>query len=184
MPPDPHELRVDFLAAGDHGRPGRLGITAAPGRWRPGRDASANLVRMDVGFLREAHQVDVVVTLMEEFEMERFAVGGLRGALRRAGIASYWFPIPDVSVPSSLPATSRLVTRILRSLARAETLIVHCLGGLGRSGTIAACCLVATGKGPATAIDSVRRARPGAVEVPDQELFVKRFAAHIGHARD
>jgi len=179
MPADPHEMRVDFLAAGDHGLPGRLGLTQAPGRWRAGLDPTENLVRLDVGLLRDAHGADVVVTLLEEFEMERFGVGGLRGALRRAGLASYWFPIPDVSAPSSLPATSRLVSRVLRSMARAETVIVHCLGGLGRSGTIAACCLVGTGKGPAAAIEEVRRAGPGAVEVPDQELFVKRFADHL-----
>jgi len=183
MTADLRAVRVDFLAASDHGLPGRLGLTQAPGRWRPGRDPSENLLRTDVALLRDAHGADVVVTLLEAFEMERFAIDGLRGVLRRAGIASFWFPIPDVSVPSSVEATSRLVTRVLRSLARAETVVVHCLGGLGRSGTIAACCLVATGKAPSTAIEAVRRARPGAIEVPDQEHFVERFAAHVGRSR-
>jgi hypothetical protein len=179
-----HGMRVDFVPGSDHGLPGRLGIAEAPGRWRPGREGADDLVGMDVGLLRKGHGADVVVTLMEEQEMEQLGLGGLRGVLRRAGVASYWFPVAARSAPTSLASTARLVTRILRSLRRAETVVLHCAGGLGRSGTVAACCLVGAGKAPAAAIESVRTVRPGAIDVPDQVRFVEAYGTLVGRSRD
>jgi protein-tyrosine phosphatase len=73
-----------------------------------------------------------------------------------------------------MDATVVLVGAIVGHMTRGETVVVHCRGGLGRSGTIAACVLVARGRAPREAIHLVRNARPGAVEVADQEEFVAR----------
>lgn len=171
------EIRVDFLAPADHGLPGRLGLTIAPGKWRPGLDhASDTLVRDDLVRLRDFYGTNVLVTLLGEFEMKRLAIPGLLATAKRVGLRSLWFPIPDVTAPVDMDGAVRLVDGIVEAVSRAETVVIHCRGGLGRSGTIAACCLVARGRDPGEAIALVRAARPGAVEVRDQEDFVARYA--------
>jgi hypothetical protein len=49
--------------------------------------------------------------------------------------------------------------------------------GLGRTGLVAACVLVAAGTPARTALEAVRRARPGAVEAAAQECFIEDFEA-------
>jgi predicted protein tyrosine phosphatase len=170
-------IHVDFLAPETHGLPGRLGLTVAPGKWRPGLDsASDDLVRDDLLHLRDGHGAKVLVTLLEEFEMRKLAIPELLPMAKRLRLRSIWFPIQDVSVPSDMDATVTLVEGIIGPMQRGEAVVVHCRGGLGRSGTIAACCLVARGREPVEAIRMVRKARPGAVEVESQVDFVKRFA--------
>lgn len=172
-----NDIRVDFLAPASHGLPGRLGITIAPGKWRPGLDhESDDLVRDDLAHLRDRYGAKVLVTLLEEFETRKLAIPELLAVARRMRFRVLWFPIPDVTAPTDLPATAKLVGQVVDALTSGETVVVHCRGGLGRSGTIAACCLVATGRGPEEAIAMVRAVRPGAVEVREQEEFVTRFA--------
>lgn len=170
-------IHVDFVAQSAHGLPGRLGLTAAPGRWRPGRDsASDRLLEEDLERLWDHYQTRVLVTLLEEFEMKKLAIPMLREVAVRAGLESLWLPVADVSVPMSMESTTYLVDQVVARMSGGDTVVIHCRGGLGRSGTIAACCLVACGKKSATAIRLVRAARPGAVEVEAQERFVAGFA--------
>ena len=170
-----NSIHVDFLSPESHGLPGRLGLTVAPGRWRPGLDhASDTLVRDDLLHLRDFHGAKVLVTLLEAFEMKKIAIPELLPTAKKLRFRSLWFPIPDVSVPSDMDATVSLVEAMVGHLSKGETVVVHCRGGLGRSGTIAACVLVARGRSSDEAIRMVRSARPGAVEVKDQEEFVAR----------
>lgn len=170
-------IRVDFLAQESHGLPGRLGLTIAPGKWRDGLDPSSDtLIRDDLVRLRDLHGATLLVTLTEELEMRRLGISRLLPTARRLGLRTLWLPIPDVSVPRDTDEVAPAVERILEAMRRGETVVVHCRGGLGRSGTIAACCLVACGRGAGEAIALVRAARPGAVEIPQQEAFVSRFA--------
>jgi protein-tyrosine phosphatase len=156
---------------------GRLGFCPAPGRWRfsvaaePGR-----LLDEDLSSLR-AFGTTVLVVLLEEEEMARIGLAGLREQARRAGLEVLWFPFRDNTAPSDVDATALLVQQILERLAVGRTVVVHCHGGVGRSGTIAAACLVASGADPARALEIVRRERPAAATAPGQAEFVHAFAA-------
>ena len=57
--------------------------------------------------------------------------------------------------------------------------IVHCESGTGRTGTFAAAYWVTKGMTVADAIIYVRKARPKAVETPEQERVLTRFASRI-----
>lgn len=171
------DLRVDFLPRRAHGLPGRLGLTAAPGRWWPGRDLDPeSQLGRDLALLRDRYRTGALVTLMEAGELRARGLDHLLGEVRRAGLESLWFPVPDMGAPTSMEAARELVGRILDRMERRQTVVVHCLGGLGRSGTIAACVLAARGRSPERALGLVRRARPGAVQTEAQEAFVRAFA--------
>ncbi len=83
-------------------------------------------------------------------------------------------PIRDVSVPDAKFeakwATAGLELRTC--LRRGGSILIHCRGGLGRTGAIAARLLVELGMDPQGAIDAVRRVRPGAIQTPEQALYV------------
>jgi ADP-ribosyl-[dinitrogen reductase] hydrolase len=57
-------------------------------------------------------------------------------------------------------------------LKNGHNIVIHCKGGLGRTGTIAARLLIELGVDAKSAIESVRKARPGAIENSLQEYYV------------
>jgi ADP-ribosyl-[dinitrogen reductase] hydrolase len=90
-----------------------------------------------------------------------------------------WFhlPIVDVSTPDRYFEESwDTAGETLRSLLQnGANVLVHCRGGRGRAGTIAARLLIEVGMEPGTAIAKARKVRPGAIETPEQERFVREI---------
>jgi protein-tyrosine phosphatase len=176
MKSDDGATPVAFLAPATHGLPGRLGFAPAPGRWHldptltPDRQLECDLESL------QACGTSVLVTLLEGHEMGRIGLGELLVRATRAGLETFWFPIPDNTAECDLASAQRLVEDIVAHLATGHTVVVHCHGGFGRSGTIVACCLVRRGADPRSALDAVRAARPGAASAPGQEEFVHAFA--------
>lgn len=162
------------------GASGRLGMTILPGvkdlgRWD--RDLGTDLSR-----LRSHHGADALVTLLEREEFGRYGVADLLDRAREAGLEVVHFPIKDVSTPRKAQTDeyADLVWRIVGLLREGKTVVVHCRGGLGRTGTVAAAVLVALGQGPDGAIALVRKVRSDrAVETPEQEEYVRRFAREL-----
>lgn len=176
MPMSAAPLQVDFLPDAALRARGRLGLTCAPGLWWPSRGSHSDLLlRDDLANLVHAHVATVLVTLLEQPEIA--ALGDLRREARRAGLTWVHFPIPDMWIPADVPATRKLVERILRSLEGGDDVIVHCWAGLGRTGTIAAACLITRGMAPTAAMETVRVARDGAIQSQAQEQFVLGFTA-------
>src|SRR5262249_26256156 len=115
-----------------------------------------------------------VVTLLEPKELALLRVECLGEEVLRRNMLWFHLPIVDVSIPDQRFEHQWDVTgEELRSiLRRGLDVLVHCRGGLGRAGTIAARLLVELGVEPTKTIESVRAARPGAIETRDQERFV------------
>ena len=66
---------------------------------------------------------------------------------------------------------------LIEALSPGAQTIVHCEGGTGRTGTFAAAYWVAKGLTAPEAIARVRKARPQAIETPEQEAVLGEFAS-------
>ena len=93
-------INVAFLAAADHGLPGAIGVTLAPGKvdLRRGwdRDLEADLTR-----LRSVFGIDVIVSLMEPWEYDYLAITDLATRSEALGMAVILFPIKDRNAPGT-----------------------------------------------------------------------------------
>ena len=172
-------LLVDFLPDDEVGTLGRLGMTFAPGmqaesvsgRWE--RDLAT-----DMRALEEEHEVNVLVSLMEDHEYRGYRIPELLEKDRIGGIEILRFAIGDMSVPQEAESEmfEAFVQDVVGRLEQGQNIVVHCRGGLGRTGTVAACVLVTLGRHTADeAIGAVRTARKGTVQTREQEDFVRLF---------
>ena len=80
---------------------------------------------------------------------------------------------PDISFDNSW---IKVVQNIVDRIRQGEHILVHCKGGLGRSGTIAALLLIELGIPNDKAIIQVRQARPGAIDIADQEKYILQYS--------
>jgi protein-tyrosine phosphatase len=169
-----HPLWIDAVYAGP-GR-GSIGITFAPGKhdrhaiagpWA--RDLTDDLDAIAAWNARS------VVTLIEPHEFLLLAISDLGAEVQRRGMEWLHLPIRDVGTPGpefeeQWPAHSK---RLRKRLDEGENIVVHCRGGLGRAGMISARLLVESGVEPNAAMKRVRATRPGAIETPQQEEWVR-----------
>lgn len=168
-------IRVAFVPEDSGDRPGRLGLTFAPGKRAPAQFMGGTWARdldLDLQRLIEVYGVDRLVSLLEVDEYDRLGIGNLRDRAVELGLKLLHLPIPDGSIPPDLAAFDRAIGQILAALAAGETVVVHCRGGLGRAGTITAASLIALGQPVDRAMALVRSVRPGAIENACQEQFL------------
>jgi predicted protein tyrosine phosphatase len=164
---------------------GALGLTLAPGKHGPSYYDPAEWARdldADLDRLRHHHCADVLVSLIEDHECDLLGIPDLRGRARDAGLEVRHFPITDDSVPPPWrdDAFAQLVAGIRRSLDDGRRVVLHCRGGVGRSGLVAAAVATTYGDDADAALARVRRAQRWAVETPEQEAYVGRFAGRVG----
>ena len=168
-------LHIDVLALPSGGR---IGMTHCPGRctvdargraWQRRLDEDVRAIRQ-AGFAR-------VFTLLDLAELERLGAADLASMLAAAGIEATSCPIMDFGVPDAacLERWHQLTTGIVPELRHGGAVLVHCAAGLGRTGMMTATLLVASGLTADDAIRRVRAARPGTIETPAQEAFVRQF---------
>ncbi|MFH1474448.1 MAG: ADP-ribosylglycohydrolase family protein [Chloroflexota bacterium] len=173
-------LRVDWVPLGDvpglADAPGALGMTLLPGKKRLGysgpqwRDPAADARR-----LREVDGCSTFLLLVEDVDLTMTRAWGTTPMLEAAGIRVVRHPVPDMDVPSDRDAFRVTLDDMLAGIRRGERVVVACRGGLGRTGTAGACLLVDGGVPPDAAIARVRAVRPGTVEEPSQEAFVRAW---------
>ncbi|GJD95405.1 ADP-ribosylglycohydrolase family protein [Methylobacterium iners] len=169
-----HPLKIASVGTVDGG--GRIGLCFCPGKRQA--DAASGSWSRDLATDIKAIQAFgavVLVTLIEDHEIEALHVRELGAVCQKHGIHWLHLPIHDVSVPDAVfEARWTTVGEGLRSrLRNGFNVVVHCKGGLGRAGSIAAKLLVELGSNPSDAIDAVRSIRPGAIETEEQEAYVR-----------
>lgn len=179
MPPSKtstsHPLRIDSVAV--DGSRGRIGLTFCPGKKQ--NDAQSGVWDRSLDDDMEAIKAfgaAALVTLMPDSELQSLNVppDQIRDKASELGIEWYQLPIADAGVPDQSFEDSWADTGLhLQSLLKeGRNIVIHCKGGLGRTGTIAARLLIEFGMSSQVAIQSVRRARPGAIENRLQERYV------------
>ena len=158
---------------------GTLGLCCCPGHRLTPRFVAPQLASLaeDLDAIA-AFGPSHVVTLMETDELQYVGVpaAGLGVGLSVRGVAWLHLPIRNLSVPGAEFERNWLATgEVLRAeLTAGDRIVLHCYAGLGRTGTIAARLLIEFGLSPATAINTVRDARPGSIETWEQENYVLR----------
>ena len=116
--------------------------------------------------------VALVLSLIEDWEVPRRAPG-LFEALARERIDLRRYPIADFGVPREVPAFSQLLRDIGARLAAGDGVLVHCNAGLGRTAVVLASLLKTHGLAVDPVTELRRIYRPGAMEEPVQEAFVR-----------
>ncbi|WP_407570559.1 protein-tyrosine-phosphatase [Deinococcus altitudinis] len=141
--------------------PGHLGLT----RTVPSEDGRD--LETDLTDLRRLHFVLALVVMPEgtatdSATRERYdAQGELLGLDVLHGV------LPDLNSAEFGDFVDEVTNRLLDS----ETVAIC----VPEAGTLAACLLVQAGMSPQQGLELVRAARPGVVETPEQEKFVKAF---------
>jgi protein-tyrosine phosphatase len=166
-------IRVDWFYFDLSG--GKIGVTFAPGKKASsmtGRAWDRDLA-LDLNRLKRFERVDLLVSLIENRELQLLRIRGLAREAERRGILMIRFPVADMGVPADIDGVHHLASVITGLAHFGKRIVIHCRGGLGRAGTIAAVCLVRMGAEPDEAILRVRAIRPGAIENSTQEQFVR-----------
>jgi len=168
-----HPLEFGFVNALN----GRIGMCSCPGIIEP--DSASNSWQRDLDLDLNAivrTGARAVVTLVEAHEMVKFRIPEerLQAACSLRELQWHWLPIRDMSAPDSrfTDRFNALEKTLTDRLEAGETIVIHCRAGLGRTGTVAALLLTRTGVPLSTAVDQVRRARPGAIETAEQEQWL------------
>jgi protein-tyrosine phosphatase len=136
--------------------PGRLAISSRP----RGGDWLEDEIR---GWKRA--QLDSVISLLERDEERQLDLAEEGNLARKHGIRFVSFPIPDRSVPASVPSAVSMLKSVNLALEAGENVAVHCRQGVGRSALVAVGALMIAGTPPETSLETVRLAR--GLEVPE-----------------
>jgi len=171
-----HPLRIDAIDL-EHGT---LGLTLCPGKkgeavhgppWD--RDLTTDFDAI------ERWGADALVTLIEDREFRILQISDFATEVERRPLRWFHLPIRDLSIPDDAfeRKWDHVGKELLRLLASGGRVVVHCRGGLGRAGLLAARILIDLGWKPDPAIQTVRKARPGAIETAAQSDYLNRRPA-------
>ena len=170
-----HPIRIEGVAV--PGTTGVIGMTFCPGKvqknalsggaWERDLDTDLRAIQ-DWG-------ATALVSLMEQHEYLELKVGDMPRHIP-AGIQHFQLPMPDGGIPDAAwerEWEQNAGPKIRAALISDKKIVIHCKGGLGRTGLLAARLLIEFGMPLEDAILAVRKARPGTIETPAQEEYVR-----------
>jgi protein-tyrosine phosphatase len=121
--------------------------------------------------------VDLLVSALTDDEMRELSLTHEPDAVHAAGLRFVRYPIPDVSLPPSMPEELALSAELAAEVADGRFVVTHCRAGIGRSSMLAGAILVRLGVSPDDAWKLIRQAR--GLPVPDnaeQQNWLYEFA--------
>ncbi|MEI7612179.1 MAG: cyclin-dependent kinase inhibitor 3 family protein [Betaproteobacteria bacterium] len=178
---DSHPLRIDsIIPLVAHA--GTIGMSFCPGKTVIGAFSGGNWVRdldIDLSVIKD-WQATEVLTLLEAWELAEMRVDNLGRRVQELGMTWNWLEIPDGGIPQGDVADKWHAIRndLIKRIAQGESIFIHCKGGLGRTGTLATELLLCFGEDLDSAMKRVRLARPGTIETPEQEKYLRGIACN------
>ena len=148
-------------------------LTAFPGRNSDNSFSQDNMITT-FNYLENEDCLHFL-SLVEDHEFSEYCQQDvLATEANKRSINWHHLPIVDMKIPEKnvLNKIISLRSDFTKAITSGYSIGIHCKGGLGRSGTIAAVILVDLGFSSKTAIETVRKFRPGAIETKEQEAFV------------
>lgn len=120
----------------------------------------------------------VVMTLMEEAELQRLGVRDLGKHVVALNMIWLHLPLQNMGLPDArFNEKWNMVMPCLCNLLReGQRVLIHCREGVGRAAIAAARLLLELGLTPDEAIAAVRRARPGSLLLHSQEQHIYAVA--------
>ena len=103
--------------------------------------------------------LNLIVSALEPDEADSLQLSGERIAAQSHGLQFISCPIPDRSIPASLPTVLDTLEKILLSLNHGKNVAVHCRQGVGRSGLLVASALILMGVDADQAAHIISQAR-------------------------
>jgi protein-tyrosine phosphatase len=108
--------------------------------------------------------VQIVVSLLEQHEIEDLGLEMEAAVCEAAGIQYLSFPIPDRGLPGDIGFAMDFAKAII---SQGKAIAIHCRAGIGRSSVMAATVLVGRGLEPAKALSMIQEAR--GLQIPDTD---------------
>jgi protein tyrosine/serine phosphatase len=121
--------------------------------------------------------ITLIVMLTSDEECLRITGHDLKSVYKQEDFKVLNMPIPDFGTPTD-EDFEQAVSVVSEYVRIGGKVVIHCLAGKGRTGMFAACLAKREMDcSSEEAISWVREFIPGAVEVPEQEQFVRSFKA-------
>ncbi|KXF81480.1 cyclin-dependent kinase inhibitor 3 family protein [Enterovibrio coralii] len=122
--------------------------------------------------------VTVVVTALNQKEMEEAGVSALAEDVKKAGLTWLHAPIEDDCAPDAafLAGWNEISPTVHQALENGEKVALHCMGGSGRTGLLAAHVLLEKDWALSDIVTQVQALRPGAFTKEVQVEYINTFA--------
>lgn len=111
--------------------------------------------------------VDVLVSMLEDHEIERFELELEKEICRKNHITYLNFPILDRNLPESFDDVYKFVQKLSKYAEANKKIAFHCFAGIGRSSLIACCLMILQGTTVDDAFSQISKAR--SFPVPDTQ---------------
>jgi protein-tyrosine phosphatase len=157
-------MSTPFVIAPIPAPPGTLALCPLPG--------AAGAFDADLAQIA-AFAPALVLSMTEAQERHVRGAGALPDRLAALGIDWAAFPVPDFGTPPSNADWATLAARAHAVLDAGGRVLAHCRGGKGRSGMVVLRLMIERGADPDAALETLREARPGAVETDAQEAWAR-----------